>query len=146
MSYCQIKFLNHAPGQVITHIGVTFTYDDGSVSSDPSNLPTNGLKEVNIPHGESSYCFGQNDKCVKKFWWAMTWTNGHGSGDSESAPTGYCWSTPTIELAPALLATADAKEPEFEFIVQDSNTGEKRRVAVELSDEARKAIAATTRR
>lgn len=146
MAHCTVKFLNSAPGEVITHIGVKFTYDDGSVSYDPSNLPTNGLKEVNIPHSEAGYCFGQENKCCKTFWFAATWTHGSGNGDSEDAGAGYCWSNPTVEVAPGLLAAEGAKQDTFEFIVQHPKTGETRRVAVTLSDEARKAIGVTPRR
>ncbi len=146
MAHCTVKFLNSAPGEVITHIGVKFTYDDGSVSYDPSNLPTNGLKEVNIPHGEAGYCFGQENKCCKSFWFAETWTHGSGSDDSGDAGAGYCWANPTVELSPSLLAAEGAKQDTFEFVVQNPKTGATRRIAVTLSEEARKAIGVTSRR
>jgi hypothetical protein len=145
MEACRIKVLNSAPGQVITHVGAKFIYDDGSVSFDPSNLPTNGLKRVSIPHKEAGYLFGKNNKCVKKFWVAITWTNGSASLDSKRAPDNKCWAYPEVELVPASLVTKDAKDliSRFELAITDPQTGQKKRVAVELSEEAEKAIMAT---
>jgi hypothetical protein len=141
-----VKLLNSAPGEVITYGGAAFRYDSGSPSYDPDNLPTNGLKPLNIPHGSAGYLFGKPNRCCKSITVILTWTHGSGSVDIPDAGNGYCWATPEVELAPASrVRSNEGTEMSVEFLLTDPETGAKKRLPVTLSDETKKAIQATDR-
>jgi hypothetical protein len=93
---CQAKFLNSAQGTTITATLCTFTYDDGSHSSNPANGEPG---DVNIGFGEAGYRFSQ-DKCVVSCY-AFIVTDNAGTFDSTAnVPAGYCLIAPVFELQP----------------------------------------------
>jgi hypothetical protein len=143
MAYARVKFLNSAPGKVIMYIGAEFTYDDGSKSYDPYYLPTQGLKKVDIAHGEAGYCFGTDNKCAKKIWVALTWTGGSGAKESSPAPSDKCYDTLTVELSPTLLYDAAANEQGFQFIMEDIETGQRKHFKIERPNKLKEVIALT---
>jgi hypothetical protein len=142
---CQVKVLNSAPGEVIEYGGATFNYDSGAPSYDPYNLPTNGLKEMNIANGEAGYLFGKPDRCCKTITVILTWTHGSGSVDIPDPGAGYCWSTPEVELAPAYRYRHDSKDSNrfLEVLITDPASGNRKRLPITLSDEAKKVIGST---
>lgn len=96
MPLCRVKFLNSTPSETITRTLATFTYGDGSKSSDPANGEPG---EVNIGPGGAGYRYSKdNASCVKDVWMFMVWGNGSGGDGTGDAGGGYCWTEVGLEL------------------------------------------------
>jgi hypothetical protein len=93
---CRAKILNSAQGTTITKTLCTFTYDDGSTSSDPSNGDPG---DVNIGFGDAGYRYSQ-DKCVVSCYCFILTDNAGSLDSTANAPSGYCLIAPQFELTP----------------------------------------------
>ncbi|MEL4895083.1 hypothetical protein [Crocosphaera sp. Alani8] len=129
----RVRFRNNTTNARIIRTLATFTYSDGSKTSDPSDGRPGS---VNIGPGEDGYRFSRPaSACSQEVFMFLVWDGGSG-GDTANAGDGYCLTLTGLELNPALKVSESNSSDNFYTITKlDPDTGNQVPIDGEIPEE-----------